>query len=940
MSRELLMSPTAPDAALALDVTPAELARLRVQVEASALPARPCLMATLAWHLRQRDTAQALALADQAAAELPVTALAWQARLLLVRAEARWLAADLPQAFTLASQALAGMADSAGHCGPADAHALLGQIALDQAQPTLARSHFESALARAQAAGDVHRAAAAQGQLATRSALGDIDSAEQQWGVLMRGLRQSDCGTVAMWAHDYVALVSSRLGDYALALAAFQQLHERAMEVGQKRRAILALLNISTTFLNLNDFPTSLAWVERGVEAAKTTGWPASHGSCLMLLGRVLGRMGLSEPAATALEQAQAVVQPLAGSRTELMARFYATELAQELGRYTESVEGYAAIVAAAQGSTAGAADLAQYAHCGLAMALLGLSRHGDALAAGQAALADAVRVGSVGGEVTALRGLGKIHAALADLGPVGGTTVAAHSQAALDCLRRAAERAASLSGYTEMPASWDGMARELARMGDPAQAYAMACAASRARAALLREQADQRAIAMSARMEVERTRAESERLQALAARAGERAALLQSTHGALEQLSRIGLEIVAQLDVDQVFSKIYGHLQTEVDAPHLSIWLLDEAAQVLHLRFGMEDGQAMLPTQVLMHSGFSNVARCHREQRELLHDSDPDGLDAGHIPGTLRTLTALFGPLRVRERAIGVMSMQSLKLHAYGERDRLIFRSLCAYGAIALNNAAVVQELEAARRELQQSGAGERLAREAAQRDMQQRSRFLISVSHSLRPPLAELHERLAAAVAAPDAVAFGDGSRLLARAFAQSHSVAGLARELLELARLESTAVEPVLEAFSMAELAHDLLQKFSPLVQQKQQSVVTAFEPGTQEVLADISMIERVMTILLEHALGRSAQYGAIVLRMQAVGGKLEVTWVDDGAPLDEQATLDLFQRPRAGDGSLALVLCRQLLLLHGSEPVLQHTPTGGTAVAFQLQRAPGP
>jgi transcriptional regulator with GAF, ATPase, and Fis domain len=54
-----------------------------------------------------------------------------------------------------------------------------------------------------------------------------------------------------------------------------------------------------------------------------------------------------------------------------------------------------------------------------------------------------------------------------------------------------------------------------------------------------------------------------------------------------------------------------------------------------------------------------------------------------------LPTLTLLFAPLRVGERVLGAMTVQSLQAHSYGERERLIFRTLCAYGAIALDNAA-----------------------------------------------------------------------------------------------------------------------------------------------------------------------------------------------------------------------------------------------------------
>jgi diguanylate cyclase (GGDEF)-like protein len=61
-----------------------------------------------------------------------------------------------------------------------------------------------------------------------------------------------------------------------------------------------------------------------------------------------------------------------------------------------------------------------------------------------------------------------------------------------------------------------------------------------------------------------------------------------------------------------------------------------------------------------------------------------------------LPTLTLLFAPLRIGERVMGVMTVQSLKPQAYGERERLIFRTLCAYGAIALDNADAYRQVAA----------------------------------------------------------------------------------------------------------------------------------------------------------------------------------------------------------------------------------------------------
>jgi signal transduction histidine kinase len=49
----------------------------------------------------------------------------------------------------------------------------------------------------------------------------------------------------------------------------------------------------------------------------------------------------------------------------------------------------------------------------------------------------------------------------------------------------------------------------------------------------------------------------------------------------------------------------------------------------------------------------------------------------------------------------LGVMTVQSVHSHAYAERERMIFRTLCAYGAIALDNADAYRRLQDTRQQL-----------------------------------------------------------------------------------------------------------------------------------------------------------------------------------------------------------------------------------------------
>jgi signal transduction histidine kinase len=133
----------------------------------------------------------------------------------------------------------------------------------------------------------------------------------------------------------------------------------------------------------------------------------------------------------------------------------------------------------------------------------------------------------------------------------------------------------------------------------------------------------------------------------------------------------------------------------------------------------------------VLISDPDASSARCVRERRELLLDQDPDGTSVNLVSGTLKTLSLLFTPLMIGERVVGVMTIQSMKRHAYAERERLIFRTLCAYGAIAFDNAAAYRALQQAQAQLvvqEKMVAQEKLAALGA---------LVAGVSHELNTPL-----------------------------------------------------------------------------------------------------------------------------------------------------------------------------------------------------------
>ncbi len=168
-----------------------------------------------------------------------------------------------------------------------------------------------------------------------------------------------------------------------------------------------------------------------------------------------------------------------------------------------------------------------------------------------------------------------------------------------------------------------------------------------------------------------------------------------------LRQMGDIGRDITANLEAEAVFDILYRHVGHLLNAPVLSIYRTVPGSTALEFSYVREDGKALPKTWIPLDSTLSNAARAARERREILLELTPTDINPNHVPGTRQMLTLLYAPLIIDQRLLGVMSIQSDQEKAYGERELLIFRTLCAYVAIALDNANTYRQLQQTQEQL-----------------------------------------------------------------------------------------------------------------------------------------------------------------------------------------------------------------------------------------------
>jgi response regulator RpfG family c-di-GMP phosphodiesterase len=195
-------------------------------------------------------------------------------------------------------------------------------------------------------------------------------------------------------------------------------------------------------------------------------------------------------------------------------------------------------------------------------------------------------------------------------------------------------------------------------------------------------------------RQDSERARAEAQSQRQLAEAQAQRAQALEEASATLEVLSQIGLELTGKLKAEAIFASLHRHLERLPDVRSCLVYLLEPGGDQLVAAFASAAAVVQDPAQdatqdaalMPLHHPSDPRAQCGRERQQLGADD------------------MLFTPLVIGERLLGVMSVQAMQVNAYGEREAAICRTLCAYGAIALDNAAAYALVETAQQQARQA--------------------------------------------------------------------------------------------------------------------------------------------------------------------------------------------------------------------------------------------
>ncbi len=197
-------------------------------------------------------------------------------------------------------------------------------------------------------------------------------------------------------------------------------------------------------------------------------------------------------------------------------------------------------------------------------------------------------------------------------------------------------------------------------------------------------------------------------------------------------------------LDLESLMQQGVTLIREAFDLHYVGIFLLEEEGKYAVLRAGSAKGAPAAPSddphprfRIDMHCV---VGQCIAEARALLFAHNPrteEACDCRAQSTLPDTRSEMVLPLIARGRTIGVLTVQSVEEEAFSQWDTPVFQTMADQIAIALDNAWLFEETDAARTAAKEALKTAQAAQRAAEAANQAKSIFLANMSHELRTPL-----------------------------------------------------------------------------------------------------------------------------------------------------------------------------------------------------------
>jgi signal transduction histidine kinase len=249
--------------------------------------------------------------------------------------------------------------------------------------------------------------------------------------------------------------------------------------------------------------------------------------------------------------------------------------------------------------------------------------------------------------------------------------------------------------------------------------------------------------------------------------------------------------------------------------------------------------------------------------------------------------------------------------------------------------------------RQLEQSEAREKSARERAEATNRSKDEFLATVSHELRTPLTAIRlqvERLSRGRAGELAEAQAE---IVVKIERSSARLLSMVESLLQFARLEQGRLEVSSEALDLVELARDVVDELSPRAEEKGLTLRLEAQLESAPLTSDPQLVRLIMINLCDNAIKYTQSGSVRVTLTRLEGDVIRLTVSDTGPGIAQHAHERVFLpfeqlehvRHKQGAGvGLGLALVKRVADALSADVALDSAEGSGSAFSVTFRDVP--
>lgn len=307
----------------------------------------------------------------------------------------------------------------------------------------------------------------------------------------------------------------------------------------------------------------------------------------------------------------------------------------------------------------------------------------------------------------------------------------------------------------------------------------------------------------------------------------------------------------------------------------------------------------------------------------------------------------AIIAPLVQYDVIVGYLCLGDHKSSHYSERDIKAIDTVADSIVIAIQNALSIQQVKDLNTNLQQriDDATSELRKSNAQlqRLDEAKDEFISMASHQLRTPLTSVKGYIDM-VLEGDAGEIDDMQRhLLTEAFSSSERMVHLINDFLNVSRLQTGKFIIEKVPTDMAKLVRQEVDLLEVNARQRQMTFDLKLGKSIPKLMVDEGKIRQVVMNFLDNSLYYSHADTAIVVRLKAKDGQLELTVKDTGIGVPKKEQAQLFtkfyrasnaRRQRPDGTGVGLFLAKKVITAHGGHMLFRSEEGKGSTFGFVL------